>query len=125
MSNSSKDLDRLRGKLVVDGQTAFKPPKKEPTRIVNKIHNNLHLVKKAVLFDNLVGYYKMTGENADDNIPLTFTIKDGINDLGFNSFKQFFNRNIEHKKPNIWIIKPGEDTNRGNGIQVLRSLQSI
>jgi hypothetical protein len=116
MSNSIKDLDKLRGKLIVDGQSAYKPSKKEPVRIFNKIHNNQHLVKKSILFDNLMAYYKMTGENANENIPVTFTIKEGINDLQFELFKQFFNNNIEHKIQNIWIIKPGEDTNRGNGI---------
>lgn len=97
MSNSSKDLDRLRGKLVVPDQPTFKPPKNEPVRIVNKIHNNQHLVKKAVLFENLMNYYKMTGENADANIPVTFTIKEGVKDPEFDLFKHYFNKNIEQK----------------------------
>ena len=31
----------------------------------------------------------------------------------------------EYKVYNIWIIKPGENTNRGNGIKVCSSLNEI
>jgi hypothetical protein len=32
---------------------------------------------------------------------------------------------MRHEGQNVWIIKPGEDTNRGSGIQVSNNLNEI
>ena len=62
-------------------------------------------------------------------IPLTFHICKGIEDNEFKVFKKYY-EDIEANKNtnglrNIWIVKPGENTNRGNGITVAYSIDDI
>mmetsp|Transcript_33812 Transcript_33812/g.32897 ORF Transcript_33812/g.32897 Transcript_33812/m.32897 type:complete len:98 (-) Transcript_33812:578-871(-) len=80
-------------------------------------------------------------------VPVTFHIKEGLSDPEFYKFKNFyFNEEQEIKaqkvmktqkpeeqemgvvpsnKKNIWIIKPGENSNRGNGIIVAKEFEEI
>lgn len=53
-------------------------------------------------------------------IPLTFHIRKGSLDSEFPSFKESFLKNS-----GLWIIKPGERSNRGNGITISDSLKEI
>jgi len=62
-------------------------------------------------------------------LPITFHIAKGIEDPEFKVFRKYF-EDIESSKGltglrNIWIVKPGENTNRGNGITVAYSLDDI
>ena len=62
-------------------------------------------------------------------MPETHLIKDGINDPNYHKFVARWT-SLEKKKSeggknkakNIWICKPGENSNRGNGISVVSSL---
>jgi tubulin--tyrosine ligase len=75
-------------------------------------------------------YYEALGQNTFDNLPLTFHIKEGDTDKEFQRFIEVFNdpdsNSVLAKYPNLgnslWIVKPGENTNRGCGIQVSRDL---
>lgn len=57
-------------------------------------------------------------------MPVTFHIKTGLDDPEYEKFKQTYDEATD-PKANIWIIKPGENTNRGNGISVSKDLQEI
>lgn len=78
-------------------------------------------------------YYEATNQNCFDFIPLTFHIKEGLNDREFHRFEETYNypdRNpVLEKYPamgkELWIVKPGENTNRGCGITVCRELSQI
>ena len=75
---------------------------------------------------NMKNYYEALDQNPFNSIPLTFHIKDGVNDPVYYQFKRSFEeyaRMANYK--NVWIIKPGENTNRGNGIQVSNKLNEI
>lgn len=63
-------------------------------------------------------YYKSIGEDMHNSIPLTFLVSSDVTDSNFVEFKDCFNRNIQLSKNNQWILKPGEFTNRGNGIKI-------
>jgi hypothetical protein len=97
----------------------------------NKIEHNYHLANKKALFYNLVKYYEALGKNPFEYIPLTFHIKTGENDPVFHQFLEIFAEfegKIDEngkKIANLWIVKPGENTNRGNGITVAADLASI
>ena len=83
-------------------------------------------------------YYEALDEDLFDSVPITFHIKE-IKDDEFNKFQAFYNKSKKklekgkkknsseqiEKSPfyqsqappkNIWIIKPGENTNQGRGI---------
>ena len=67
--------------------------------------------------------YCTDNENVYDTLPLTFHIKSGADDVEFQKFALHFDsenmlcKNNKNRK-NIWIIKPGENSNRGTGIKV-------
>ena len=71
-------------------------------------------------------YYEAVGEDMSNCLPLTYHIKNR-NDSEFQKFIENFQKSKAQSKinENIWIIKPGENTNRGNGIEVKRTLKDI
>lgn len=70
------------------------------------------------------------GQHVFDTLPLTFHIKSGPSDSEFARFEDYYRREEmqckmhKHRK-NIWIIKPGENSNRGTGIKVESELGKI
>lgn len=62
----------------------------DPSATYNKIESNNSLSNKKDLFLNLTEYYKKTGEDYSDSIPLTFLIQDGKDSKSFNEFRQYF-----------------------------------
>ncbi len=88
-------------------------------RIYNRLENNFHLSNKKALFRNIVRYYNHRDQNPYDlAIPLTFHIREyKSTDLDYMNFIRAFNElKLKQTCSNVWIIKPGEDTNRGSGI---------
>jgi len=99
----------------------------------NHQENNFHLSNKKAIYYNMKIYYESLGQNPFDYVPLTYHIKEGESDREFLKFIETYNNPSNHeilqKYPryghNLWIIKPGENTNRGCGIQVSRDLNHI
>jgi tubulin polyglutamylase TTLL1 len=63
-------------------------------------------------------------------LPLTFHIHKGTEDPEYLRFLTHYERIEEERKTkkhlrNIWIVKPGENTNRGTGITVCYGLDDI
>ncbi len=104
------------------------------------------------MFLNIRLYYEAMGKDVFNAVPMTFHIKDGLEDPEFSRFKAYYMKEEEeirkqkHAKNqvtngeaseeasqlataslrrNIWIVKPGENTNRGQGITVLKDLDEI
>lgn len=98
------------------------------------------------MFYNMRQYYQLTNKNVFEHLPLTFHIKKGLDDREYKHFvKEFRRRQEEIRKleeeeeknrgaeeededegetrvrvgRNIWIVKPGELSNRGSGITVI------
>jgi tubulin--tyrosine ligase len=94
---------------------------------------NLHLSNKKALFYNMKVYYEATGQYPFDFLPLTFHITDGVNSTNFDKFTNCFNDPEQNadliRNPQLgtalWIVKPGENTNRGCGINVCKDLSHI
>lgn len=97
----------------------------------NKLEHNYHLSNKKALFYNLVRYYDSLGMDPFSYIPMTFHIKTGENDPSFLKFEECFweyDKRVDEngkKIANLWIIKPGENTNRGNGITVASDILQV
>lgn len=99
----------------------------------NHQDNNFHLSNKKAIWYNMKVYYESLGENPFDYMPLTFHIKEGETDREFQKFLDVFKNPQANedlmKYPKygtgMWIIKPGENTNRGVGIQVSRDINHI
>lgn len=95
----------------------------------NKIEFNQHLTNKKGLYQSLKQYSQALNMDLFDFVPLTFHIKGGESDPEFIKFTEAFNATeLEKKKnksQNLWIIKPGENSNRGQGIKVSGSFDQI
>lgn len=103
--------------------------------IHNHLINNFFLGNKKALFYNLREYYSLSGDNLYNYIPLTFHIKKGMKDPEYIKFVDFYKRRqrlidqerrqeeeegaTKHMMRNIWIVKPGENSNQGRGITVI------
>lgn len=98
-----------------------------------KTHNhfpcNYFLGNKKALFYSLRKYYELNGKDPFQYMPTTFHISKGVDDPEYRHFLTLFEELTEKKKKketlNIWILKPGEFTNRGKGITVCPSLDDI
>lgn len=96
------------------------------TKMHNKLECNFHLSNKKGLYENMVAYYSAIGIDPFTKVPITFHIKQGVKDEEFVKFEQFFLKSVkESKKRPLWIVKPGENSNRGNGITVCDMLEQI
>ena len=78
--------------------------------------NRLH--KNMILFGNLTGQSDIMPETYI--IDITEVMKGSI--LQHEQFKMF---EKSFTKDSWWIIKPGEDANRGNGIKVFNSMGKV
>ncbi|CAD8121618.1 unnamed protein product [Paramecium sonneborni] len=109
-------------------------------RMHNHMEDNWHLGNKKALFYNMKHYYQIIKEDYNKLLPVTFHVQKGINDIEYQKFLEYFNRRTDEIKEiertrdrkdkkklpiNLWIIKPGELTNRGNGITVCNDLNEI
>jgi len=95
--------------------------------IYNRLEDNYHLSNKKALFINVSSYYRAMGINPFEvAIPLTFNVKSSHSgDSEFQKFTRAYQQFQQQKDANIWIIKPGENSNRGTGIQVASNLNEI
>ena len=100
---------------------------REKVKIHNHFRNSFIIGNKKALFQIMNSYYSSINENVFDYLPLTFHICNGLEDEQFHKFLQYY-ENIEEEnsektnKFNAWILKPGEKTNRGQGITVCLNL---
>ena len=94
--------------------------------IYNRLEDNFHLANKKALFVNISNYYRSLNiDPFEVAIPLTFHIK-SPNDSEYKRFVDIYHQFKKEKgNANIWIIKPGENSNRGCGIQVADQLGEI
>lgn len=104
----------------------------------NHLFFNYEIGNKKALFYNLKHFYEIKGVNPWNSLPLTFHIKKGINDPQYNKFMKQYKKikseldkaqkNSSPKKKlsrNVWIVKPGELSNRGNGITVIDEIYEL
>jgi tubulin monoglycylase TTLL3/8 len=98
-------------------------------KVHNHLEGNYFIGNKKALLYNMRRYLQLKGEDPFLKLPLTFHVSKGTEDAEYLRFLQYYD-NQEQKKSakgqrNIWIVKPGENTNRGNGITVCHSLDDV
>jgi len=54
-----------------------------PLKIYNKLEDNYHLSNKKALFINMRSYYEAMGQDPFVALPVTFHVKDGLEDPEF------------------------------------------
>lgn len=139
-NSSAAKNSRVFGRGGKRGEEKDEEKEENPTshNLINysKMENNYHLSNKKAIFYNMKVYYEAIGKEYNHYLPLTFHIKEGLNDPQFLKFEQLYHDALDPNKPTIldqspkfgktlWIVKPGENTNRGCGIQVSRDIDHI
>ena len=87
-----------------------------------KIHNHLwfhqEIAYKKLLFANLKKYYEDRKINPFDFLPLTFHVSSFQDQNWIDFLKYYKSHDSNTADPYLWIVKPGENSNRGMGITV-------
>ena len=86
-------------------------------KFYNKLENNGELASKKKLFLNMLEFYQSKNLVPFEFIPETYYVKEGVQDQALTQLRKSPQR--------IWIVKPGEATNRGNGITVCDSYDKV
>lgn len=99
-------------------------------KVYNKLEFNQHLSNKKGLYKALKSYYDSCGLDVFNYHPVTYHVKNTSNDPNYRDFLEMFkkcSRKGKSKKrtQNIWIVKPGENSNQGQGIKICKSLIEI
>lgn len=101
-------------------------------KVYNRLENNSELCSKKKLYLNLRTFLEQQGTDPFTKIPVTFHVRKGSKDVNFERFKEFFfqveNNIAKRQDPylnNLWLVKPGELTNRGRGIYICGSIEEI
>lgn len=87
----------------------------------NKLPQNQHLSNKKSFFTHLQNYYQSKGQDPWNALPVTFHCHSASDDdEEFRKFKEY-----QQVAGDYWIIKPGENSNCGQGIQVAKTLSEV
>jgi len=70
--------------VAADGQTPYS------VKLYNKLEDNFHLSNKKALFLNMKNYYDAMGKDVFAAVPVTFHIKEGLDDPQFARFKSYY-----------------------------------
>ncbi len=124
-------------------KTEVASPEEKGVRLYNHLEGHFHLSNKKAMFINMRQYYLFAGQDPFKTLPLTFHIKNGTSDPEFQRFAAYYQSLEERHKDfvakkkasrekgatppekNVWIVKPGENSNRGHGVQVFHDLREI
>ncbi len=112
----------------------------------NHLESNYHLHNKKALFYNMMKFYQTEG--VEPAIPVTFHVQNGLRDKEFLRFKEYYLSQEQEQQQqqqamsqscdsatsssgyyevdaHYWIVKPGEFTNRGRGIEVCANMEEV
>lgn len=77
---------------VTSKKVSSEPFKRDLTTSHNHLESHFHLSNKKALFYNFKTYMEHIGEDAFKYIPLTFHIKEGVNDKEFHKFSEHYHK---------------------------------
>ena len=85
VENSNNKLDQKGNKIV-----ELVGIKYSDDKLYNKIEDNFHMNNKKALYLNMKNYYEALDQDVFANLPLTFHIKDGLEDPEFSKFQTYY-----------------------------------
>ena len=94
-------------------------------KLYARMEDNHHLTTKSKMFINLRRFYRQQGRCVfkENVFPLTFYLQGGkiSEDIEYHALLRYYRNNPTE----IFIVKPGENSNRGNGITICDSLKAL
>lgn len=85
----SGDKGQITNERKIEGPSGEPKPTLD-VKLYNKIEDNFHVANKKALLLNMRNYYEAMNQNVFDNLPVTFHIKNGLQDPEFTRFKQCY-----------------------------------
>ena len=64
-------------------------------KLYNKMEDNFHLSNKKAMFLNMRNYYEAMGKDVFTAVPVTYHVKEGLEDPEFIKFKNHYLREEE------------------------------
>jgi len=116
---------KLSLKQAEDSNPQEAPANPPPVRIHNHFEANHVLTAKAGLRETMFSFYTSLKRDPFGAIPLTFVIRQGSEDEEFKKWLAVYNGMTESKGQNMWIVKPGSNSNCGCGIEVCDSVEEV
>jgi len=92
--------------------------------IHNHFEGNAALCTKAGFCESWVEMFKAENKDPFDSFPLTFSIRTD-QDESFKEFEEAFDTLAKEDNQKVWIVKPGDYSNRGSGIRIYDNKQEI
>ena len=93
-------------------------------RTHNKLEKNFYLSDKKFLYYSMKKYYELLNDDPFKHLPITFHIT-STDSPCFQEFLTTYQASEVNNSKNLWIVKPGENSNRGNGIIVTDDIHLI
>ena len=124
---SSPQKERIDSQTNPNVCTLKNKPMRNTLVMHNHFEHNEFLGNKKALYYGMKKYYSSVNENVFDFLPLTFHVHSTEDsDEQFADFKEKYNEELEkNKRKRLWILKPGENTNRGKGITIHSDIDEI
>lgn len=105
------------------GRTARNTP--APQRMYNHFEGSAALTNKADLRDTIVAFYLRHGRDPFSIVPPTFVVRGGTSDAEFAIWRRMYDGNAESTGQRMWLVKPGDKANRGNGIRIYDDAEEL
>ncbi|CAK0831885.1 unnamed protein product, partial [Prorocentrum cordatum] len=96
-----------------------------PVRAHNHFEGNGALCTKRGICECMSDFYRRLGRDPFSVLPLTFILRQGTADPRFAEFSEAFGALQAEAGQAVWLVKPGEWSNRGAGIRIYRTLGEI
>jgi len=96
-----------------------------PVRVHNHFEGNHVLTSKAGLRETMVRFYLRKGKDPFGALPLTFVIRKGSGDDQYAEWLRSYEAIAEAKNQRMWLVKPGTNANRGNGIRICDEVDEV
>lgn len=91
-SNKKKRLTNSEKPASNPFESVLTGQKTSEIRLYNKIEDNFHMNNKKALFINMKNYYEAIDQDVFENLPVTFHIKSGFDDIEFKRFEQYYKK---------------------------------
>lgn len=91
----------------------------------NHFEGGSAITSKAGLRETVVAFYLRHNRDPFGAIPLTFVIREGTGDPEYTEWRRAYDNIEEQKGQRMWLVKPGDKANRGNGIRIYDNAEEL
>jgi len=130
ISAMASEQQGLRVVLNDEKRLQMKPAQNPCSQPVSmRAHNHFSggsvITSKAGLVKTIVDFYLRHGRDPFGAVPLTFVVTEGSSDPQFAEWRRAYDLIEQSTNQSMWLVKPGDLSNRGNGIRIYDSSEGV